>query len=294
MSCLVNAPNGANVNCVNYLSEAVAAIITDPSFNWASVSAVDNIESLRVILQETRKGFIVEFNGTAPTNAEPVNETTGYGQTITTAINAPSLIGYAKSNPCDFNEMLSAFNGGTYNVAFFLKSGGIMLVDNLQAKSPSLRGFRTQVYAINVGVPGRENQTQNFRIQMNFQSADEFRKYKVINVHYGFNDLLELLPVGLQADVITPFDGTQVVLNVYDRCVADSPKSGVLTAELQSGTQGLTITATPTDDGGGQYTVVVQKMGPADLGTGEYARFFLCSKTGNVYDEISNIIEVEA
>lgn len=293
MSCLVTAPNGANNKCTNYLQKAIAAIITDPSFSWASVGAVDNIENIRVLLQETRKGFIVEFNGTTPTAGEAVSETTGFGQNFTTGVNAGSLLGYVKSNPCDFKEVLSAFKGGTYNVALFLEDGSILVVDNLQSKEPALKGFEAQVYALDIGIPGQENQSQGYRLQINFFKAEEFRSFKVVDVHYSFNDLLDLLPLGLSAEVSTPWDGSDIVLSVATRCVGDSPKSGALTVEIEKATQGLVVSGTATDNGDGTYTVTIQKDGPADLAAGEYARFFLVSKTGDVYDEISNVIEVE-
>ena len=294
MNCTVTAPNGVNKNCTAYMSKAIAMIGFDPSFSWASVGAVDNLESLRVLLQETRKGFVIEFNETETTASEPVDETTGFGQTITTEITAPMLVGYVKTNACDFVQMLDALNGGTYGTAFFLSDGQIMVVDNLQAKSPALKGFSAQIFAINVGIPGQSDQTKGYRVKVNFQDASEFRNYRMVSVHYGFNDLMDLLPLGLDAKVSTPWDGlNQIVLDVSTRCVPDSPKTGVLTAEVVGKTQGLTVTATPTAGTAGIYTVVVQKSGATDLAAGEYARFQLVSKTGDVYNEISNIIEVE-
>jgi hypothetical protein len=290
MSCIVTAPGGANKDCIAYLSEAQAAIITDPSFSWADVGAVDNIENLRVLLRETRKGFIVEFNGTEPTNAEPVTETTGFGDNIITAENTPSLLAYAEMNACDFKEILSAYKGGSYNVAFVLGDGTIMLADKLT----SLAGFKTQVFAHRFGVPGRENQTQQFRITFNFLKGEEFDNYKAVPVNYTIDEVADLIPLGLQADINTAYNtGTGViVLDVYTRCVVDSLKAGTMTAELDKGTKGLVITATPTDDGNGQYTVTVLVGGATQLAAGEYAIFRLVSKTGLIYEEISNAIKV--
>jgi len=290
MACTVTAPGGANVNCKSYLSEAVAAVITDPSFSWADAGAVDNIENLRVLLQETRKGFIVEFNGSEPTAAEAVTETTGFGDSIITAENAPSLLAYAEMNACDFSEILKNYKGGTYNVSFILADGRLMLCDKLT----KLQGFQTQVYAHRLGVPGRANQTQQYRITFNFLKGYEFDNYKIVGINYTVDDVLDLLPLGLTADIKTAYDsGTGViVLNVYTRCLPDAPKSGTLTAEILRATQGLTVTATPTYDDGGQYTVTIAKSGPAQLATGEYAEFILVSKTSTVYDEISNSIKV--
>ncbi len=293
--CSVSAPNGVNINCIRSLDAAIAMVILDPSTSWNSVGAVDNIETLRVILQETRKGFIVEFNGTEPGAAEATDETTGFGQTITTSISAPTLTGYVKTNACDFAQMLDALNGGTYNVAFFLKNGGFLVVDELQNKDSKLRGFLAQVYALNLGIPGIDNQAQQFRIKVNFMDADEFRKYKVVSVHYGVRDLLELLPLGLTADVTTPYNSTsgEIVLQVYTRCSPDDVETDTLTSEIVGKTQGITPTVTPSAGTDGEYTITIAE-GAGQLAAGEYVRFFLCVKDGDVYEKISNVIEVEA
>jgi hypothetical protein len=119
----------------------------------------------------------------------------------------------------------------------------------------------------------------------------EFRKPKLVNVNYDVQDLTEFIPLGLTAEIDTDFDGTQIILDVYTRCSPTDIHTGVMTGEVIRGTQGLVITAVPTDGGGGKYTVVVQK-GITDLAAGEYAEFILVTKTGSVYDEISNVIKV--
>ena len=288
MSCTVTAPNGANANCIKYLSEAQAAIITDPSVTFASLAALDNVESIRELLQEDMTGFVLEFNGTEPTRAEATVETTGFGQNYVTAESNPSLIGYVKTNACDFNQLLSAYKGGTYNVLFFLADGSLYVAQ----QGITLKGFQTQVYTQRYGIPGRENQTQSFKVIFNFLKGSEFDNARTFDVNYSVDDLQLYLPLGLQADVATAFDGTDIVLNVYTRCVPDSGHSGVMTAEVVKATQGLTVTAVPVDNTDNTYTVTVQKSGPADLGVGEYAEFYLVTKSGDIYTEMSNIIKV--
>lgn len=290
MSCQVLSPGGANSNCKAILDEAIGAIVTDPSFNWATAGDLDNIENLRVLLQETRKGFVVEFNGSTPTDSELQTETTGFGDTIVTAENAPTLLGFVETNACDFAEVLSVYKGGTYNVAYILGDGTIMLTD----KITKLQGFQTQVWAQAVSVPGRENKTQQFKIMFNHLKVREFNAYKVVPVNYTIDEVLELLPLGLTATVKTPYVPASgiIVLNVTTRCVPDDPKTGVMTGEVVKATPGLTITITPTDNGGGEYSVLIQKSGPANLAAGEYCEFRLVTKSGAIYDDISNVIKV--
>lgn len=290
MSCTVTAPGGANVNCKSYLSEANAAAIFDPSVTWATLQALDNIENIRTYLQESRTGFVVEFNGTEPTAAEAVTETTGFGDNIITAENTPSLLAYAEMNACDFKEVLSAYKGGSYRVVFFLSDGNAILTE----VGNEYGGFMTQVYAHRFGIPGRENQSQQYRITFNFLRGSEFDNYRVAPVNYSADDLFLLLPLGLQADVKTPYvSGTGIVeLNVYTRCVPDSPKSGALTVEIvKTNSAATAVTGVATDNGGGEYSVTIS-ADAGQLAAGEYAEFILVSKTGNVYDEVSNKIKV--
>jgi len=288
MSCTVTAPGGANSGCINFLSEANYAIVTDPSFEWDSVGAVDNIENLRVLLQETRKGFIVSLNGSEPTLPEAQTETTGFGDNYITSENSPSLIGYANMSACDFKEILANWKGGTYRVALLLADGSLMVHD----KGPEQEGFLAQVFAHAFGAPGRENQTQMYKITFNFLIGEEFDNYSIVPINFSGRDVIDLLPVGLSATVNTVFDSTQIVLNVFTRCVPDDPKAGVTTGEIVKSTQGITVTAVPTDNADGTYTVVVQKGGAVDLAAGEYAEFILVVKNGLIYEEITNKIKV--
>lgn len=288
MACTVTAPGGANSNCINFLSEANYAIVTDPSFEWSDVGAVDNIENLRVLLQETRKGFIVSLNGSEPTLPEAQTETTGFGDNYITSENSPSLKGYANMSACDFKEILANWKGGTYRVALMLADGSIMVHD----KAPEQNGFLAQVFAHAFGAPGRENQTQMFAITFNFLRGEEFDNYSIIPLNYSGADVVDLLPIGLTATVNTKFDGSSIVLNVFTRCVPDDPKGGVMTGEIVKSTQGIAVTAVPTDNTDGTYTVLVQKTGAVDLGAGEYAEFILVVNNAGVYEEITNKIKV--
>ena len=288
MSCTVTAPGGANTGCINFLGEANYAIVTDPSFKWSDVGAVDNIEQLRVLLQETRKGFIVALNGSEPTLPEANIETSGFGNNYITSENSPSLIGYADMSACDFKEILASWKGGSYRVALFLSDGSIMVHD----KGPEQEGFLAQVFAHAFGAPGRENQQQMYKITFNFLIGEEFDNYSVVPVNFSGRDVIELLPIGLTATVNTAFDGTQVILNVFTRCVPDDLKSGVMTGEIVKSTQGVVVTAVPTDNADGTYTVVVQKTGAVDLAAGEYAEFILVVRDGFIYEEITNKIKV--
>lgn len=288
MSCVNGMPGGANTGCVSYLSEASFAIITAPSFEWDTVGAVDNIENLRVLLQETRQGFIVSLNGSEVTAPEAQVETTGFGDNYITAENSPTLKGFTKMSACDFKEVLANYKGGTYRVALMLADGSIMTHD----KEPEQNGFIAQVFAHSFGAPGRENQTQQYAITFNFLDGAEFDNYSIIPVNFTGRDIIDLLPVGLTATTNVKFDGTQVVLNVHTRCVPDDPKSGVMTGEIIKSTQGIAVTAVPTDNADGTYTVVVQKSGAVDLGAGEYAEFILVVKSGDIYQEITNKIKV--
>jgi len=290
-SCTISAPGGANINCKSYLSEAVAAIILDPTIEF-SPGELDNIENLRPLLQESLSAYLVEFNGTEPTAPEVVTETTGFGDNIITGDTAPSVIAYAETNACDFKEMLANYKGGSYGVLFVLADGSIMGAD----KGKVRKGFLTQVWAQRLGIPGRENKVQSYKISFNPLNGQEFDSYFVEEVNYTIDELLMLLPVGLTATPLSDYDDStgDVSVMVKYRCVPDSPVLGAtLVVDVVKSTLNLSLTTTVTEVGDGVYNVnVIDADTTSPLVAGQYAIIRLRVMSGAITEEISNTLKI--
>jgi hypothetical protein len=271
------------------MSEAVAALIV-PADTKISMGGFDNIEHIKPLLNESLTGYIVEFNGTEPTAPEAVVETTGFGKNIITSESTPILLAYAETNACDFGEMLQHYKGGSYGVYFFGADGYVLGTK----KGGDFAPFTSQVWAHGFGIPGRENQTQQFRITFNFLRNSEFDNFIVEEINYSIDDLFMSMPVGLTMKELSGFIDTGLDVELTYRCQPDNFKSGAVDAEIVKKTPGVDMVVTFTEEGTvpGKYTVSVTLDGTTPLQPGHYAIFRAYVQNGTIYEEVSNNIKV--
>jgi hypothetical protein len=247
---------------------------------------LDNLATFKTVISEDNTAAVVYFDGTEPTMAEAQTETSGFGVSYITSENAPTLLGFAKTNACDFSDMLNSYNGGSYEVYLYDAGGNL-----LGTARELIYGYSTQVWAHANGAIGRDNQTQQYKITLNFLEAEEWRNPSVTPVNYSLNDLLMLMPLGLKATPIIELAGDTGSTEVSIRCVANSELIETLTGEvLGSNVAGATIT--PTYNAVTEvYDCVVTKTAAAELLFGEYVEGRLVAKTGAIYDKMTNKIK---
>ena len=289
MTCqAVNFPNGMNKDCVKALKEAKAALVfkADNS-TFDNKIALDNVENMRVKIQESEVLAVVQLQGSEVTAGEIQEATTGYGDTFPTGVNAPMVIGHAKTNACDFLEYLKAFSGDTFEVMFLDADNNIIAYNT----GSSIKGFQASIQAQPFGIGARDGQESQYQIKFYFRAAEEFSSYIVTPVNYTVNALLMYAPVGLTLLENTAYvAGTGVVvLDVETRCTGVEETS-TFTGEVIKTNSASAVTVTPvlaTD----KYTVTVA-AGAGQLAAGEYATFRLVAKTGSVYDKVSDLFKV--
>jgi hypothetical protein len=248
-----------------------------------TAAELDNLATFKTVISEDNTAAVVYFDGTEPTQAEAQTETSGFGVSYITSENAPTLLGFAKTNACDFSDMLNSYNGGSYEVYLYDAGGNL-----LGTARELIYGYSTQVWAHAYGAVGRDNQTQQYRLTLNFLEAAEWRNPSVTPVNYSLNDLLMLMPLGLKATPIVALAGDTGSTPVTVRCVENSELIEVLTGEvLKANVAGATIT--PTYNATTEvYDCVVTKTAAAELLYGEYVEGRLITKTGAVYDKMTN------
>jgi hypothetical protein len=291
MTCsLVNFPNGMNKDCIKALKEAKAALVfkADNS-TFDNKNALDNVENMRVKIQETEVLAIIQLQGSEVTPGEIQEATTGYGDTFPNGVNAPMVIGHAKTNACDFLEYLKAFGGGTYEVMFLDADNNIMAYNN----GSDILGFQTSIQAQPFGIGAREGQEAQYQIKFYFREADQFKSYIVTPVNYTLNELLLLAPVGLSLFEATAYDtGTGIiVMDVEKRCTGVE-ETGTLTGEVIKTNSASAVTVTPAYDAVDENYDVTVAAGAGQLAAGEYAIFRLVEKSGSVYDKVSDHYKV--
>ena len=293
-NCTIKAPAGANGNCISYLSEAVGALIL-PAGTSFDHSELDNLEKIRPYLNEDLDGYVLEFNGSEPADAEVVTETTGFGDNFISGEGSPSLVAYAKTNVCDFREMLQSLKSDGWGTFFILADGSIL---GTVKGDGNVYGFNSQIWAHRLGIPGRENKSQQYKVSFNFGKADEFDNPYVADVAWTINELQMLLPVGLTALVATPFNAAsnEMYVSINYRCSSSYPDTGA-SLEAQVVKTNISdvldpIVVTWVDEN--VWSVTITKNSSTSLVTGDYVEFILIVKNGSVIEEASNEVKAQA
>jgi len=291
--CTVLNAGGANSDCAALIGAMKAPLITLPDVEWDSRSDFQNTETMRAKIQEDLGVYITrKISGADITQPEARNETTGFGAQITTGVTPGSVIVYLESNSCDFNEMMSAYNGGTFRIVSFDEDN--MLNGHLKSNG-KITGFEAQIYAIPISVGAVDNQVQQWRLLINWKDAEQFRSRARVASPKSLEGLLEWMPSGIYADVNTVYNTTSgiQVINAFKRCDFATIETEVLTGEVIDNGTALSPTAVPTSNADGTYDVLVQKGAvPGNLANGDYLIYRVVKKTGDIYDKISNRIVV--
>ena len=97
----------------------------------------------------------------------------------------------------------------------------------------------------------------------------------------------------MYADQNTAYNTTTGVqiINLAARCEDSDIKIVAMTAEVLDSTI-LSGTAVPTSVVDGTYSVLVQKGDtPGNLANGDYVKYRVVRKTGDIYNEISNSVD---
>jgi hypothetical protein len=292
MSCTVLNAGGANKDCVDLIGAMDAPLITLPDVKWTSRADFQNTETMRVKIQEDLGVYVTrKISGADITQPEARNETTGFGAQVTTGVTPGSVIVYLESNSCDFNEMMSAYNGGTFRIVPFGEDG---YYDGYLMPNGEIKGFEAQIYAVPISVASVDNQVQQWKLLINWKNAEQFRSRVRVKSPKTLEGLLEWMPSGLTALINTAYDtGTGIqVIDVSKRCSTDI-ETEVLTGEVLDNGNVLSPTASPTSNADGTYDATIQKGAvPGNLANGDYLTYRVVKKTGSVYEKISNAIPV--
>jgi len=269
-------------------------LITKPTFEFANYVAAENSENYRIGIQEGATINALTMYPTLPmrsvavTKPAPNNETDGSGAQTGTFLPPGSAIVDLKVSACDFKEMLTSMQGGIYRT--FIGLGANKLMGTMKPNGV-IRGFTGQIIANPIGFPTKDAKLTEMQLHINFEDVEEFNNFVIIELPIALSELTEFTALGLNAMVKTPLAASDMTVKVNQRCT-DTLESEVLTAEIVS----TNITDTPDVAVGvasnGEYIITLQKSAtPEDLVAGDYINYILVTKTTNVYDKVSNVIE---
>lgn len=290
-SCSALIPNGSTrKGCLTDVPTNLFPMTLGETFT--NYLEIQNEEIWREKIQEDLSVYpTLPVRNVAVTKPSSNKETNGSGSEVTTRLIAGGVVVNLKTNACDFKEMLLSMQGGYYSVMIGLGANKVLAKVNSDG---SLTGFTGQLVSIPTGVPTFDAKLEEFQLEINWDDVEEWNNYKIIELPFDLNEINEFTPFGLDAMIKTPLVGTNMVVNVTERC-AGIPETETLEAEIMpvNGTNVNTPIVTPVVGTNGDYTVTVENGVATPLVAGEYIIYRLVIKTDDVYEKVSGWIKAK-
>ncbi len=285
MSCTVNLPSGI-AECFKDIGTLKGVIITQTSKTWTDRTPAVSSSYYKTGIQESLDTFVLnsieDYEVEAGETVTAQSPLTGAKTFLKK--HPDSLTVFAHSIPCDWNDAIASLGGGTYRVIPFSEDGKIMMTKGaLQTRL----GFTAKVYAEPFSIPGKDDVNKAYKLSIAFQKADEFKEVDFIEPIWDLDDLAAFSPIGLEVNPVSALAGTSYHLIVNERC--GDFYSGTLTAEIiSSNVTSPSIVLAYNASTNGDYTATVQKgESPTDLSAGNWIKFRIVNKTGDVYNYVS-------
>ena len=296
--CSTLQPNGSNQDCLVPLSEVKNVLICDKdvSFSWSEKDVEANWTNK--IKQDLTIYAVAALDSYNVTTDDPniVTGAVSKGKTITNTP-VPSFEAFLDSNACDFKQLLATLKGGTYGIFYELQDGSIM--GTLDQSGSGIGNFKPLRAKVNANTKGFQevDSTQAFRVYIFHTNSTEFYDNAFyLEPIWDTSSLTEAMPVGLNMVKTAAYSSGDQTVQIKIRC--GSNYTGLLVADFEADeTQGNVDTPAVTavsDDGGGNYTLTVQKNStPANLVTGDIATIRVKKLSGSDVTHVSNWVSVE-
>jgi len=296
--CSVLQPQGSNQDCLVPLSEVKNLLICDKDvkFSWTEKDDIANWTNK--IEQDLTIYAVAALDSYNVTTDDPniVTGAVSKGKTITNTP-VPSFEAFLDSNACDFKQLLATVKGGTYGIFYELQDGSIFgTIDQSGTDIGYMKPFRAKVNANTKGFQEVDS-TQAFRVYIFHTNSKEFYDNQFyLEPVWDTSELAEAMPVGLNMVKKAAYAAGDQTVQIKIRC--GDAKTGLLAADFEADeTQGNVSTpavTTVVDDGGGNYTLTVQKEAvPVDLVDGDIATIRVKVLSASDVTHISNWVSVE-
>jgi hypothetical protein len=265
-------------DCDALFKDVMGALIMDKGQTLSAAEALATYEAI-VAGTPAQTGIYVPIaRGYQNNTSEPERATSVVGYTEKTSDPLPMLVGFLEKSYCDY-KTLYGLDGKDKDVVLFLKSGKVWHTQN---SSGDDIGFRAKM-SIWKNAPIAENALENFPIYMDFKYIEDMDNALITSLAFSIKELDDLVPVGLNAKVITAYAAGDVTIDLFKRCsvtpftgITDQTSFEVLKTE--SGSTDLDIDVTAVDKTSaeiGRYILTIKKDStgvPADLTKGVWIR----------------------
>jgi len=253
---------GVNQECLAALSEIKNVLITDKdvSFSYTDKEVLSNWTDK--IKQDLTIAVLPGLVNYSPTTDDPniVTSPVSKSKKITNDP-IPSFEFMLDTNACDFKEILQTLDGGNYGVFFEMQDGTIEgWLDQSGTEIGYLKPFTATVKSFTKGAQEIDSE-EAFKLYVFFKKYAQVKNQFYFSPSWGVDELLEAMPVGLAMLKTAVWAADDQPVSVKIRC-ADG-YTGLIVADFEASTA-MSNVSTPAvtavvDDGGGGYTVTVQK-----------------------------------
>lgn len=129
---------------------------------------------------------------------------------------------------------------------------------------------------------------------LNFNNPDEWTKSIVWNDNISIEEYLEEMPIGYKAEISTALSTTSMSVLIYKRNDITNLSSDTWTVEYGDYNASADRSISVGILASGISILTIYGTGTTALAAGQYIKFRLVTKTGDVYDKMTNWITAKA
>jgi hypothetical protein len=271
--CAALLNGGSNRECKAAMAEIKNVIITDKdvSFSYTDKEVLSNwTNKIKQDLSISVLSGIINYNVTTD-DPNIITNPVGKNKSVTNNP-IPSFEFFLKTNTCDFKEVLQTLQGGSYGVFFEMEDGTI---EGWTDQSGSEIGyFKPFIAEVMSNTKGAQDIDANeaFRLYIGFEKYSQVENYFMFLPSWGVDELMEATPVGLAMLKTAIFAADDQAVNIKVRCA--NGYVGLVVADFETSLT-MSNVSTPAvtavvDDGGGNYTLTIQKsVAPESIVAGD-------------------------
>jgi hypothetical protein len=260
--CSAILAGGLNQECQAAASEIVNVIICSTTTKYSNSDKEDLTKWTDDIQQNNTMSVLPGLINYSPTTDDPNIITNAVSKAKSINNNpVPSFEFILDSNSCDFKEILQSYQGGNYGVFFEHSDGTIEGWDDQSGTDIGyLKPFTAQVKAYTKGAQEIDS-NESFKLYINFKKYSQVENYFMFSPSWSVDSLLESMPVGIALRKTAIFAADDQTVSAKIRCA--SGYTGLVVADFETSAT-MSNVSTPAvtavvDDGGGNYTLTVQK-----------------------------------
>jgi len=252
-------------NCKQHLKKFRAAVITERGTTFTAAELATTAE-LKTLLSADAgiTALYLPLNGYTSNTDAPNVITGGLGTKSVYDDQIPSALAHLDLGFSDYKHLWS-MNNTQFDVFFITKDGNWVMTPTSDGK---FKGFRAEVYS-QQDFPNFENPNEAHPLHLFYRELSEFTDMVVMGMNFKATEIEDLVPVGLEIVQTTDYTSGDAVVKVTLRG-STTGKAGLTDWDVLDSNVD-TPAVTDSDDGGGVYTLTLQKGAvPGDLAAGDF------------------------